>query len=488
MKFLQCAGRAALIAAVLASAVSAMAADDHDHGHDHAATKPETDADHPEGAHPDSEEHHDEATLSAEAIQLYGITIEKAAKVNPGDTITVPARVALNGDVMAHIGSPVEGRIVELLVRVGDRAKKGDTLAIIDSHVLGEAQSDFLQKRSAINVAGITVEVSQKAFDRAKELQPGKGITLTEFQRREGELKLAEGALMATQAASLAAENRLHVLGVSQDEVDAMIKSGEISPRLELRAPLDGEVIEREVTMGEIVGPDRESLMVLADLSAPWILADVAENDIARVVNGDGARLTFSALPGLTFDGVVDHIAPVLDPRTRKGTIRIVIPKQSIPGVPNAGSAITPPYTEGQVADFKAKNDWCGEHDVPESACVKCNPSLAIVNESTSSPASLRAGMFGEAELTLAPKIGQASVSTVRVPMIAVQTVEGGPAVFVPVEGEPNTFAKRAIVIGPRVGKWLPVLSGLDEGESYVATGSFILKAELGKEGAAHEH
>ena len=97
----------------------------------------------------------------------------------------------------------------------------------------------------------------------------------------------------------------------------------------------------------------------------------------------------------------------------------------------------------------------------------------------------LKPEMFAEA--TIFPRAD--SVETVlAIPNEAVQTVEGSPAVFVPVVGEANTFAKRTIRIGPVVGGMVPVLSGLEEGERYVASGSFILKAELGKSGAAHEH
>ena len=73
------------------------------------------------------------------------------------------------------------------------------------------------------------------------------------------------------------------------------------------------------------------------------------------------------------------------------------------------------------------------------------------------------------------------------VPDEAVQTVEGGPAVFVPVEGEENTFARRAVTRGQAGRRRVPVLSGLKEGEQVVVAGTFILKADLGKSGAAHE-
>jgi len=99
---------------------------------------------------------------------------------------------------------------------------------------------------------------------------------------------------------------------------------------------------------------------------------------------------------------------------------------------------------------------------------------------------TLRPGMFAQAEIATAVAGGAAA--QVAVPEDAVQQVAGGPAVFVPVKGEPNTFAKRPVTVGRPVGGMVPVLSGLAPGEEFVSRGSFVLKAELGKEGAAHEH
>jgi len=97
--------------------------------------------------------------------------------------------------------------------------------------------------------------------------------------------------------------------------------------------------------------------------------------------------------------------------------------------------------------------------------------------------------MFAQALLSSAPAAqGGAPEPVVVVPEEAVQTVEGEPAVFVPVEGEANTFAKREVGVGKPIGGFVPILAGLKDGEKYVAKGSFILKAELGKAGAAHEH
>ena len=99
---------------------------------------------------------------------------------------------------------------------------------------------------------------------------------------------------------------------------------------------------------------------------------------------------------------------------------------------------------------------------------------------------SLRPGTFARADLTTGTTTGATAV--LAVPEESVQTVEAKPSVFVPVEGEPNTFAVRVVKVGRAVGGMVPVESGLKEGEQVVVSGTFILKAELGKAGAAHEH
>jgi cobalt-zinc-cadmium efflux system membrane fusion protein len=106
-------------------------------------------------------------------------------------------------------------------------------------------------------------------------------------------------------------------------------------------------------------------------------------------------------------------------------------------------------------------------------------PSAALGN------GTVKPGMFGQVEIVAA---GEEPAPRIAVPQESVQTVEGGPAVFVPIANEPNTFQRRSLRVGPVVGGLVPVLSGLVEGEKFVEAGSFILKAELGKGSAAHQH
>ena len=415
-------------------------------GHDHGSKPPakaDEHAGHDHGSEGGGAEGHaDEVKLTADAIARYGVKDDGAQLWILKPTVLTPARVAFNTEAMAHVGSPLRGRAVEVKVRLGDTVKAGQELLIIESPELGEAQADYLQKKTAVLTAGPAVDLSKIAWERAKGLyEQSQGISLTEVQRREAEHKAAIANVKAAEAAAMASENRLHLLGMKQDEVAALAATSEITPRHAIKAAIDGQVVQREVTLGELVGPDREALMILADTRLLWVLADVPEAKLAGIAVGAKAWITIGSTTGRgesaappKFEGTVSFIAPLVDPTTRTAQVRI---------------------------------------DVP----------AALENGQT-----LKPGMFAQAEIVASMPGGADPAPVVAVPDEAIQTVEGGPAVFVPVANEPNTFAKRAVTIGKPIGGLVPISSGLVEGERFVIAGTFILKAELGKGSAAHEH
>lgn len=373
-------------------------------------------------------EHGDEVKLTPEAVRQNRIRVEAVQRHKLASTISVPARVAYNAEAMSHVGSVVKGRIAEMKVRVGDTVKAGDVLAIVDSTDLGEAQSEYVQRATAAEIAKPAVALAEDAHKRAKELyEKNQGISLTDLQRRQGELQVAQGAVGTAKAALTAADTRLQLLGMTQEQIAQLAEGKKINPKYEVRAPIAGQVIEREATLGELVGPEKERLLTIADMSTAWVLADVPEAKLSQAVVGSSVKLTVPAVPDGAVEGKVTYVLPQLDPATRTARVRIEV-----------------------------KNE----------------------------KAALKPGMFATADITS----GEVGDGVLAVPEDAVQTVEGEPAVFIPVEKEPNTFATKQVAVGDAVSGMVPVFAGLKEGDKFVAAGSFILKAEIGKAGAAHEH
>jgi len=392
-------------------------------GGDGGKAEPEKHADGGEG-------HKDEVKLTPEAVRRYGVRTGIAKRRKLDASFVAPGRVALNGEATAVVGSIVAGRVIELKVKVGDSVSKGDALLVVESTELGEAQGDYLQKRTAVTGATAAVEPARSAAERARGLfEKSQGISLTEVQRREADFAAARGALATATGAADAALNKLLLLGMTPEAVERLTETGRLDPRSVIRAPISGVVIERPVTLGELVKPERERVLVVADVSTLWVVADVPEARLREVAVGAKATVSVGAVGDQTYAGRVSQIGMSVDAATRAAAVRIE---------------------------------------------VKADPLL-------------KPGMFAQVELVSAAAAGEAGAAVLAVPEGAVQTVEGKPSVFVPVLGEANTFAARAVGVGRPVGGWLPVTSGLVEGERIVTAGTFILKADLGKSGAAEE-
>lgn len=390
------------------------------HDHEHGADE------HGHGEEGAEGGHTDEVTLTADAVRTAGIRVETATARVLRPTFAVPARAALDSDATAHIGIQFAGRVRDVRVKRGDRVAKNDVLLLVESPEFGREQIEYLAARDALERSRAPVDLAKRLLDRARQAhEASRSLPLTTVEERERSHLEAESARAAAASAVTAAENRLHVLGMSQAEAEALAASREVRTLVEVRSPIAGEVIAREVTLGESVGPDRDSLVVIAGTTSIWVLAEVPESRLPEVATGSKARVLTGGAP---LDGTIGWIEPQVDPGSRTGRVRIVLPRE--------GSGLLP-------------------------------------------------GMYAEVEFSAA---GPDPAPVIAVPSAAVQTVEGGPAVFVPVKGEENTFAKRSVRVGRPVNGLVPIVEGLAAGEEYVAAGSFVLKADLGKSSAAHEH
>jgi membrane fusion protein, heavy metal efflux system len=367
--------------------------------------------------------------LSPESVRKYGIRIGTVRKRKLVSEIVAPARVAFNSEATAVIGTPVQGRVIEVMVRAGDRVDQGAALLELESTELGEAQTDYIQRQTAVRTAQGAIRPLTEIFERIKKLHDeSKLIGITDVQERELELKKAEGALANAQAAVTAAANKLHLLGMNDEAIYALLKSGKVTPRYVVRTPLSGEVIERSVNLGELVKPEREKLFVVADTSVFWVWADVPEARVPEVASGAAAEIVLATGVEQKFSGVISHLAPSIDPETRSLRVRID---------------------------------------------VKSDPAL-------------RPGMFAEVRLSGKPA-GDTAEAMLIVPQSAIQTVEGGTAVFMPVQGELNSFQARKVSLGACADGFACVISGLGEGERIITAGGPILKADLLKGSAKDE-
>ncbi|MDE2029131.1 MAG: efflux RND transporter periplasmic adaptor subunit [Alphaproteobacteria bacterium] len=118
---------------------------------------------------------------------------------------------------------------------------------------------------------------------------------------------------------------KLQSLAVPEDEIARLEREHTVNDHITLRAPADGTVLQKMAIEGMRFVPGM-TLYNLADLSDIWVMADVYEQDLARVAVGQNVKVTFTAYPGEAFDGKVDFVYPDINKQTRTAKVRIVLP------------------------------------------------------------------------------------------------------------------------------------------------------------------
>jgi Cu(I)/Ag(I) efflux system membrane fusion protein len=264
--------------------------------------------------------------LTPERIQLTGMKTARVARRPLRSELRTVGVVAESERGLAQINTRFAGWVQKLLVpETGRQVRRGQVLATIYSPDVLRAQQEFLTARQWSSGAA----------------------TPAEGQHGVPPMNLAEDA-----------RRRLELLGLAEQEIAELAKTGQAMRDVPIRAPVSGTVIRRDAVEGSYVQPGA-SLFTVADLSTVWVIADVHEYELRRVRVGQPARLELTAYPGQTFTGKVQFLYPALDPQTRTMRVRLEFPnrKQALrPGM--YGTVyLTLPSTAGLAVPVEAVVD-----------------------------------------------------------------------------------------------------------------------------------
>jgi cobalt-zinc-cadmium efflux system membrane fusion protein len=223
------------------------------------------------------------------------------------NTLMTTGKVAFSDAGVAHVFSPVNGRITRLLVNLGDHVTAGMPLATVVSPDIGSASSD-LEKAEADLVA------AHNDYERQRELFEGHAAARRDFEGAESVYRKA-----------LAERNR-----AAQKNSLLSVGGRNGNQEFVLRAPIDGDVVARNVSIGiELQGQysagSATELFTIGNLDPVWVLADVFEVDLARVHRGAPVTVSVVAYPDHPFTGSIDWISGALDPSTRSAKVRCTI-------------------------------------------------------------------------------------------------------------------------------------------------------------------
>jgi membrane fusion protein, heavy metal efflux system len=230
----------------------------------------------------------------------------KVAKVRHDQLIPVVAAVGtvdFNAEHVAAIGTRLRGLVSAVRKFEGDAVDAGTILARVESAELGEAQAAVSMLSAERHAAEINAERETRLAER----------NLTTARE-------AEQAAVEAKKASL-------LLGAAQQKVVALAGGATGNKALgahEVRSPIKGTVVERNVAPGQFVEGQLVAFKV-ANLDHLWIELDVFERNLSRVRVGDRAELRPLVAGGATLVGRVAKLASTIDQETHSAKVRIEV-------------------------------------------------------------------------------------------------------------------------------------------------------------------
>jgi membrane fusion protein, heavy metal efflux system len=281
------------------------------------------------------------------------------------------------------------GRVDAVTVRLGQRVEHGDRLVAVRSTALVDLfkEIDLIRSKELAR---------SKAVERLRALVALKAVP-------EKDLVAAEQDLRQAQLARESAELKLRSLSLATGSEGLYW----------LTASRTGVVVERNVLMGQEVGPERaEPLLVVAELDEVIVTADVPESDVADLQVGQPATIVSPAAPDRAITGGVEYVGEVVDPLRHMVNVRV--------RVPNADRLLRP------------------------------NAFVQVA-------------------------FGRDGPGRVLLPAEAVVTDDQRTFVFVRRADQPQRLERRAVTVGRHSEGQVEILSGLAPGETYVVRGAILL-------------
>jgi len=252
----------------------------------------------------------DTVVMVTNSPQCAALTVEPVPAEQPA-FVPLTGRLVWNDDATVRVFTPFAGIVRNLLVDINQPVKRGCPLAEIQSADFSQAQADARKAQSDFLK-------NERSLARQRDLFEHGAAPKKDLESAEADYAMAQAELQRAQT-------KLAIYGASATSSH----EGFLLP-----SPLDGMLVERNVTPGQEVRPDQmlanlpqytAPLFTISDPSKLWVWLDVTEMHLPLVHKGQELKIRTKAFPEITFEGKLDLISDSLDPTTRtvraRGTV-----------------------------------------------------------------------------------------------------------------------------------------------------------------------
>lgn len=234
--------------------------------------------------------------LTSEQEQALGVTYTTVERISAAREIRTVGRIDAPEGNIADITPKTDGFVEELLVATtGEPVRRGQPLLTLYSPALVAAQEELLTAR---RLAAAIDPAATEAWSGAQ--------SMLEASRR-----------------------RLAWWDITDEQIDRLEQTGEVTKTMRLVAPVSGIVLEKDVVEGQRVTPGMR-LYRIADLSTVWVEGEVFERDLQFVDVGSQAHIEVTAYPGEHMMGTVSFVYPTVEIASRTNRVRVSVPNPGL--------------------------------------------------------------------------------------------------------------------------------------------------------------
>lgn len=255
--------------------------------------------------------------------QIAALKIATIARMNFRSEYVTDGKIAIDADRTTPVYSPYSGRVTRVMASLGDTVQAGQALLALQASEFVQGQSDLLGAQAGLAAAHSQLMMAQTTEKRRHALFDAKAGSLQDWEQSKTDLAAAESNARTAEATLAAVRNRLSILGKSQDEIDALGRAEKMDPVAYVVAPIAGTITDKEVGVGQYLqAGNAPPPFTVGDLATVWLVANVREDDAPFVKKGATAEVRVTAIPDRSYTARVTYVSPLIDPATRRFTVR----------------------------------------------------------------------------------------------------------------------------------------------------------------------
>jgi cobalt-zinc-cadmium efflux system membrane fusion protein len=248
--------------------------------------------------------------LTAEQVEAIGLETVRVERQSEPIRLPLYGTTDYDPATLTRVRTQFDSRVEEVVVDLGSKVKRGDSLIKLFSTDLAAAKSEY--------------EIAVSQYNRDKNVYEYKKPLAEQSTLPRKELIEIENDLAQSRLKMKLAKDKLLVYGLTEAEIEnAKNEDGVQKARMTLRAQADGVVVKRDAVKGNYY-ESKDELMLIAPLDHLWVRGNVSELDAEKIEVGQKLEIIFP-FSDKTIDAQVDYIDKAIDPETRSAKFRTTI-------------------------------------------------------------------------------------------------------------------------------------------------------------------